>query len=102
MMYAPLNTVGWPDWYLRKSCSSYKTSNPVADLTHHPLIVRPDGLGGIGFGGAGWAEIHVEALPAPRCLDQQNLARRFVGETEFPKVPVGPDGRKAAHDMSHV
>ena len=30
MMYVPLNTVGWPDWYLRKSCFSYKTSNPGA------------------------------------------------------------------------
>ena len=28
MVCVPLNTVGWPDWYLRKSCSSYKTSNP--------------------------------------------------------------------------
>ena len=27
MMYVPLNTVGWPDWYLRKSCFSYKTSS---------------------------------------------------------------------------
>ena len=27
-MYAPLNTVGWPDWYLRKSCSAHKTSSP--------------------------------------------------------------------------
>ena len=25
MMYVPLNTVGWPDWYLRRSCYSYKT-----------------------------------------------------------------------------
>ena len=33
--YAPLNTVGWPDWYLRKSYSSYETSSPeccVAEL----------------------------------------------------------------------
>ena len=28
MIYAPLNTVGWPDWYLRKSYFSHKTSNP--------------------------------------------------------------------------
>ena len=26
-MYAPLITAGWPDWYLRKSRSSYKTSS---------------------------------------------------------------------------
>ena len=25
-MYVPLNTVGWPDWYLGKSCFSYKTA----------------------------------------------------------------------------
>ena len=41
MMYVPLKTVGWPDWYLRKSCFSYKTSNPgfcarfLADTAEH-------------------------------------------------------------------
>ena len=36
MMYVPLNTVGWPDWYLRKSCSSYKTSTPGPKVVGGP------------------------------------------------------------------
>ena len=28
MVYAPLNTVGWPEWFLRKSCSVHKTASP--------------------------------------------------------------------------
>ena len=27
-MHGPLNTVGWPEWYLRKSCFPYGPSNP--------------------------------------------------------------------------
>ena len=33
MMYVPLNTVGWPDWYLWKSSSSYKTAS-LEDNVH--------------------------------------------------------------------
>ena len=29
MLYVPLNTVFWPDWYPRKVRSPHKTSNPV-------------------------------------------------------------------------
>ena len=31
MMYAPLNSVGWPDWYLQISWFEYKTSSPEED-----------------------------------------------------------------------
>ena len=32
MVYAPLNTASWPDWYPRKFGSSHETSNPAHDL----------------------------------------------------------------------
>ena len=40
---SPLNTVGWSDWLLRKSCSLHKPSSAGAIVEHcRPIVFEAD------------------------------------------------------------
>ena len=75
MLYAPLNAVGWPEWYLRKSGSSYKTSNSDE-------LATADGEGG----GAGSSELNTTGT-GTSTTSVNPLADSSGGTREAAQVP---------------